>query len=53
MPTFAFRRPAQDSPNVTHAHHWFGNAESYLLAGEAMGRAMAELLEARALNWSE
>lgn len=46
-PTFAFRRPAEDSPNRTHGHHWFGNAESYLLAGDAMGRAMAELLDVR------
>lgn len=48
VPTFEFRRRAEDSPNVTHGHHWFGNAESYLLAGDAMGRAMAELLDARA-----
>lgn len=46
-PTFAFRRRAEDSPNTTHGHHWFGNAESYLLAGDAMGRAMADLLRAR------
>ncbi len=46
-PTFAFRRPAESSPNSTHGHHWFGNAESYLLAGDAMGRAMADLLDAR------
>ena len=42
--TAGFRRPAQESPNVGHGHHWFGNAESYLLIGDAMGKAMVELL---------
>jgi len=43
--TAGFRRPAQESPNVGHGHHWFGNAESYLLIGEALGRAMCELTD--------
>ncbi|MDP7274006.1 MAG: sialate O-acetylesterase [Planctomycetaceae bacterium] len=42
--TTAFARPAQDSPNVGHGHHWFGNAESYFLIGDALGRGMLKLL---------
>src|SRR5690606_26279523 len=33
------RRP-EDSPNPTHGHHEFGNAETYVLVGDALGRAM-------------
>jgi len=40
--TTAFARPKEDSPNVGHGHHWFGNAESYFLIGDALGRAMLE-----------
>ncbi len=43
--TRAFLRKAEDSPNVGHGHHWFGNAESYFLIGDAMGRAMKDLLD--------
>ncbi|MEE2714830.1 MAG: sialate O-acetylesterase [Verrucomicrobiota bacterium] len=42
--TTSFARPAKESPNVGHAHHWFGNAESYFLVGDALGAAMVELL---------
>jgi len=42
--TSSFARPAKDSPNVGHGHHWFGNAESYFLIGDAMGRRMLKLL---------
>ncbi len=42
--TTAFARPAKDSPNTGHGHHWFGNAESYFLIGDAMGHAMLDLL---------
>jgi len=42
--TSAFARPADESPNRTHGHHWFGNAESYFLIGNALGEGMAELL---------
>ena len=35
--TTAFARPKENSPNVTHGHHWFGNAESYFLIGDALG----------------
>lgn len=44
--TKAFARPAEDSPNTTHGHHWFGNAESYFLIGDALGHAMVKLLQA-------
>lgn len=40
-----FVRRAEDSPNPTHGHHEFGNAETYFLVGEALGRGMNSLLE--------
>ena len=42
--TQAFARPADASPNRTHGHHWFGNAESYFLEGDALGKAMLALV---------
>ena len=42
--TTAFARPKEESPNVGHGHHWFGNAESYFLIGDALGKGMLELL---------
>jgi len=42
--TTAFARPAEDSPNRGHGHHWYGNAESYFLIGDALGNAMKELV---------
>ncbi len=41
--TTAFARPAEQSPNQGHGHHWFGNAESYFLIGDALGKAMKQL----------
>ena len=41
--TSQFARPKEDSPNVSHGHHWFGNAESYFLVGDALGRAILKL----------
>ncbi len=41
--TTAFARPKEESPNVGHGHHWFGNAESYFLIGDALGKAMVDL----------
>ena len=38
-------RPKDESPNVGHGHHWFGNAESYFLIGNALGEGMIDLLE--------
>ncbi|MEL7496380.1 MAG: sialate O-acetylesterase [Planctomycetota bacterium] len=43
VPTAAFARDANDSPNRGHGHHWYGNAESYFLVGDALGRAMVDL----------
>lgn len=42
--TSSFARPAAESPNTGHGHHWFGNAESYFLIGDALGHAMVKLL---------
>jgi hypothetical protein len=42
--TTDFARPADDSPNTGHGHHWFGNAESYFLIGDSLGAAMVKLL---------
>lgn len=47
VPTQDFARPRELSPNVGHGHHWFGNAESYFLIGDALGEAMKRLLSAR------
>ncbi|MBL8843068.1 MAG: CIA30 family protein [Planctomycetes bacterium] len=47
VPTAQFRRPAEQSPNPTHGHHWFGNAESYLRIGDALGDALVELVRER------
>lgn len=47
VPTVQFARPKEDSPNVTHLHHWFGNAESYFLVGDALGNQMLRLIAAQ------
>ena len=39
-----FVRPAEDSPHPGHGHHEFGNAETYVLVGDALGKAMVKLL---------
>ena len=44
VPTRDFVRKAEDSPNPGHGHHEFGNAETYLLIGDALGKGMKELL---------
>ena len=44
VPTRDFVRPAKESPNPGHGHHEFGNAETYFLVGDALGRGMLELL---------
>jgi hypothetical protein len=43
--TTAFARPKELSPNSGHGHHWFGNAESYFLIGDALGKSMSEMLK--------
>jgi len=40
-----FYRPAEVSPR-NQSFHYHGNAETYMLVGEAMGKAMVELLKA-------
>lgn len=44
VPTHDFVRKPEASPNPTHGHHEFGNAETYFLVGDALGKGMAELL---------
>ena len=34
----------KDSPNPGHGHHEFGNAETYFLVGDALGKAAVKLL---------
>lgn len=48
VPTHDFVRAAEDSPNPTHGHHEFGNAETYLRVGEALGKGMVQLLTGKA-----
>lgn len=43
VPTRSFLRDPEQSPNQGHAHHWFGNAESYLRVGDGLGQAMVTL----------
>ena len=43
VPTRSFLRDPEQSPNQGHAHHWFGNAESYLRVGNGLGQAMVKL----------
>jgi len=38
-----FERPREESPG-NGCEHWFGNAESYFLIGDAMGKAMKQIL---------
>jgi hypothetical protein len=44
VPTAVFVRDPGMSPNPTHGHHEFGNAETYFLVGDALGRAMRSLV---------
>ena len=41
--THAFVRPPDQSPHPGHGHHEFGNAETYFLVGDALGKAMKTL----------
>ncbi len=43
--TTDFARPPELSPNPSHGHHWYGNAESYFLIGDALGEGMKRLLK--------
>ena len=42
--THDFVRPPKESPNPGHGHHEFGNAETYFLVGDALGKGMVKLL---------
>jgi len=44
VPTHDFVRKPEDSPNPSHGHHEFGNAETYFLVGDALGKGMVKLL---------
>lgn len=46
--THDFVRKPEDSPNPGHGHHEFGNAETYFLVGDALGKGMKTLLASRA-----
>jgi dipeptidyl-peptidase-4 len=43
VPTRAFVRKAADSPNPGHGHHEFGNAETYFLVGDALGKVALQM----------
>ena len=43
VPTREFVRKPADSPNPSHGHHEFGNAETYFLVGDALGKAAAQM----------
>lgn len=45
--THDFVRSSEDSPNPGHGHHEFGNAETYFLVGDALGKGMKTLLTAK------
>lgn len=45
VPTHEFVRRAEDSPNPTHGHHEFGNAETCLRVGDALGAGLLHLLQ--------
>lgn len=42
--THDFVRDPSESPNPGHGHHEFGNAETYFLVGDALGKGMVKLL---------
>jgi hypothetical protein len=42
-----FVRKPEDSPNPGHGHHEFGNAETYFLVGDALGKGMLALLSGK------
>ncbi len=44
VPTRDFVRKPEESPNRSHGHHEFGNAETYFLVGDALGKGMLKLL---------
>ena len=51
VPTHEFVRKPEDSPNPSHGHHEFGNAETYFLVGDALGQGMKKLLAPPAVRF--
>jgi len=45
--THDFVRKPEESPNPGHGHHEFGNAETYFLVGDALGKGMIQLISAK------
>jgi hypothetical protein len=45
-----FVRKPEDSPNPGHGHHEFGNAETYFLVGEALGKGMLQAIAGKVQN---
>ena len=43
--THQFVRRPEDSPNPSHGHHEFGNAETYFMVGNALAKGMVQLLK--------
>ncbi len=41
--TRGYWRTAQESPNANQGYHYWRNAETYMLVGDALGRAMMDL----------
>ncbi|MFO1040524.1 MAG: sialate O-acetylesterase [Planctomycetaceae bacterium] len=48
--THDFVRKPENSPNPTHGHHEYGNAETYFLVGDALGKGMVTLLTPKSLK---
>jgi Carbohydrate esterase, sialic acid-specific acetylesterase len=40
-----FVRKPEDSPHPGHVHHEYGNAETYFLVGDALGKAMLKVMK--------
>jgi hypothetical protein len=51
--THDFVRKPEESPNPGHGHHEFGNAETYFLVGDALGKGMIKLLAPPAKDKAE
>jgi hypothetical protein len=51
VPTRDFVRKPEESPNPSHGHHEFGNAETYFLVGDALGQGMKKLLAPPAVRF--
>lgn len=46
METRGFWRAAEYSPNPSEGYHWFHNAESYVLIGNALAEGMLQAMQA-------